>query len=76
MVDATVSFAIGKLNDFLTQEVNTRRGVKDGVRWLKEELAYLRSSVRDAAAKQELDHLICQWINNIKEVANDVVFIL
>lgn len=36
MVDATVSFAIEKLNDFLTQEVNTRTGVKDGVRWLKD----------------------------------------
>ncbi|KAL1819784.1 hypothetical protein DCAR_0416098 [Daucus carota subsp. sativus] len=76
MVDATVSFAIGKLDDFLTHGINTRRGVKDGIRWLKDELAYLQSSVRDAEAKQELSYLIRQWIENIKEVANDAVILL
>ncbi|KAL8135043.1 hypothetical protein AgCh_009893 [Apium graveolens] len=76
MVDAIVSFAIEKLDDFLTREVNTRIGVKDGVRWLKDELGYLQSSVRDADATQELDHRVRQWINNIKEVANDAVIIL
>lgn len=77
MVDAIVSFAIQKLDDFLTQEVNTRIGLKDGVRWLKDELGYLQSSARDAEATQELDHhRVRQWINNIKEVANDAMLIL
>lgn len=31
MVDATVSFATEKLNDFLIEEDNTRLGVKDCV---------------------------------------------
>lgn len=75
MVDATVGFAIEKLSDFLTQEVNTRIGVKDGVRWLKDELSYLQSSVRAAEERQELD-LIRIWINNIRDVANDAVIIL
>ncbi|KAL1819818.1 hypothetical protein ACET3Z_014687 [Daucus carota] len=76
MVDATVSFAIEKLSDFLTQEVNTRLGVKDGVRWLKDELGYLQSAVRQAELDQESNPLIRQWINNIKDVANDAVIIL
>ncbi|KAL1819817.1 hypothetical protein ACET3Z_014686 [Daucus carota] len=76
MVDATISFAIEKLSDFLTQEVNIRLGVRDGVRWLKDELGYLQSAVRQAELNQELNPLIRQWINNVKDVANDAVIIL
>lgn len=75
MVDAAVSFAIETLSNFLTQEIYIRIGVKDGVRWLKDELGYLQISVRDAEAKQETD-IIRQWINNVKEVANDAVIIV
>ncbi|XP_074373856.1 disease resistance protein RPP13-like [Apium graveolens] len=76
MVDATVSFAIEKLNDFLTQEVNTRTGVKDGVRWLKDELGYLQSSLRNAEANQEMNNLIRLWNDNVRDVANEAVIIL
>ncbi|KAL1819779.1 hypothetical protein ACET3Z_014648 [Daucus carota] len=76
MADAAVSFAIEKLNVFLTQRVNTRIGVEDGVRWLKDELGYLQSSVRGAEARQEMDPPIWQWMNNVKDVANDALIIL
>ncbi|KAL1819819.1 hypothetical protein ACET3Z_014688 [Daucus carota] len=76
MVDATVAFAIEKLSDFLTREVNARLGARDGVRWLKDELGYLQSAVRQAELNQELNPLIRQWINNVKDVANDAVIIL
>lgn len=75
MVDATVSIAIEKLASFLTQEINTRLGVKDGIRWLKDELSYLQSSVRYAEARQD-EELIRIWINNVKEVADDALKIL
>lgn len=76
MVDATVSFAIEKLNDFLTRQVNTRIGVRDGVRWLKDELGYLQSSLRNAEANQEIDNQIRLWIDNVRDVANEAVIIL
>ncbi|XP_074354125.1 putative disease resistance RPP13-like protein 3 [Apium graveolens] len=81
MADAAVSFAIEKLANFLTQEVNIRIGVKDGVNWLRDELGYLLVSVRVAEEhaasmpKPKMD-LIRQWINNVKDVANDAVIIL
>ena len=49
--------------------------MKNGVRWLKDELCYLQSSVRAAEAKQE-DELICLWINNVKDVADEAILIL
>ncbi|WOG84611.1 hypothetical protein DCAR_0103795 [Daucus carota subsp. sativus] len=75
MVDAIVSTAIEKLGDFLTQEINIRVGVKDGVQWLKDELVYLQSSARYAESRQH-EELIRIWINNVKEVAQDAVIIL
>ncbi|XP_074332805.1 disease resistance protein RPP13-like [Apium graveolens] len=76
MVDATVSFAIEKLNDFISQEINTRRGVEDGIRWLKDELDYLQSFVSDAETKQGMDQRISKWISSVRDVANEAVIIL
>ncbi|WOH04183.1 hypothetical protein DCAR_0623592 [Daucus carota subsp. sativus] len=71
MADQMVSFAIEKLGNFLIQEVNIRIGVKDGVRWLKDELGYLQPSLRYAEGKQEIDPRISPWINSIREVADE-----
>ncbi|XP_063940388.1 putative disease resistance RPP13-like protein 3 [Daucus carota subsp. sativus] len=75
MVDATISFAIEKLGDFIAQEVSIRIGVKDGVRWLKDELVYLQSAVRSAELRQD-EEQICNWVNNVRDVAHDAVTIL
>ncbi|XP_074337864.1 disease resistance protein RPP13-like [Apium graveolens] len=75
MVDAIVSYAIEKLGEFIAQEVNIRIGVKENVRWLKDELGYLQSAVRHAESRQE-EELIRNWVNNVRDVANDAVTIL
>ncbi|WOG87338.1 hypothetical protein DCAR_0206562 [Daucus carota subsp. sativus] len=75
MVDATVSFAIEKLGEFVAQEVKVRIGVKDGVRWLKDELIYLQSSARYAESRQD-EEQIRNWVKNVRDVANDAVTIL
>lgn len=72
MVDAIVSFAIEKLGEFIAKEVNILVEVKDNVRWLKDELCYLQSSVRYAESRQE-DERILIWLNNVRDVANDAV---
>lgn len=75
MVDALVSYAIEKLGEFIAQEVNIRIGVKDGVRWLRDELRYLQPTVRFAESRQE-EELIRNWVNDIRDVANEAVTIL
>lgn len=74
MVDAIVSFAIENLGEFIAKEVNILVEVKDNVRWLKDELCYLQSSVRYAESRQE-EEIIHNWVNNV-DVANDAVAIL
>ncbi|KAL1815126.1 putative disease resistance RPP13-like protein 3 [Daucus carota subsp. sativus] len=75
MVDAAVSFTIEKLHEFVSQQVNIRIGVKDGIGWLKDELGYLLISVRAAEAHQDKDH-IRRWTDSVKDVANQAVIIL
>ncbi|XP_074380593.1 putative disease resistance RPP13-like protein 3 [Apium graveolens] len=75
MVDAVVSFTIEKLSEFVTQQVNIRVGVKDGIEWLKDELGYLLISVRIAEGHQGSDH-IRLWTNSVRDVANQALIIL
>ncbi|KAL8127778.1 hypothetical protein AgCh_014631 [Apium graveolens] len=75
MVDAAVSFTIEKLSEFVTQQVNIRIGVKDGVEWLKDELGYLLISVRAEEAHQDKDH-IRLWTNSVRDVANQALIVL
>ncbi|KAL1807122.1 hypothetical protein ACET3Z_030190 [Daucus carota] len=75
MADAVISFAIEKLGDFLVHQVNIRIGVRDDIRWLKEELGFLHASVKHAESREE-EELIRLWISTVRDVANDAVDIL
>ncbi|KAL1807135.1 hypothetical protein ACET3Z_030203 [Daucus carota] len=75
MADAVISFAIEKLGDFLVHQVNIRIGVRDDIRWLKEELGLLQATGELAESRQE-EKLIRLWLNTVKDVANDAVDIL
>ncbi|XP_074347549.1 putative disease resistance RPP13-like protein 3 [Apium graveolens] len=75
MVDAIVSSAIEKLGAFIAQEVNILLEVKDNLRWLKDELRYLQSSVRYAESRLE-EELIRNWVDDVRDVANNAVKIL
>lgn len=48
--------------------------MKDGVRWLRDEIDCLQSSVSDAETKLASDPRILKWINN-REVANEAAVI-
>ncbi|KAL1807123.1 hypothetical protein ACET3Z_030195 [Daucus carota] len=74
MADAVISFAIEKLGDFLVHQVNIRIGVRDDIRWLKEELGFLQATVKRAESRQEDE--IRLWISTVRDVANDAVDIL
>nr|XP_017220193.1 PREDICTED: disease resistance protein RPP13-like [Daucus carota subsp. sativus] len=75
MADAVISFAIEKLGDFLVHQVNIRIGVRDDIRWLKEELGLLQATGELAESRQE-EKLVRLWLNTVKDVANDAVDIL
>ncbi|XP_049391066.1 disease resistance protein RPP13-like [Solanum stenotomum] len=76
MADAFVSFAVQKLGDFLIQQVSLRTNLRDEVRWLRNELLFIQSFLRDAEQKQCGDQRVQQWVFEINSVANDAVAIL
>ncbi|XP_049385886.1 disease resistance protein RPP13-like [Solanum stenotomum] len=76
MADAFVSFAVQKLGDFLIQKVSLRKSLRDEIRWLRNELLFIQSFLKDAELKQCVDHRVQQWVFEINNIANDAVAIL
>ncbi|XP_060174809.1 disease resistance protein RPP13-like [Lycium barbarum] len=76
MVDAFVSFAVESLGNFLIQEVNLRLSLREKVQWLRDELLFMQSFLKDAEEKQVGDQRVQQWVFQINDFANDVVAIL
>ncbi|KAG5609865.1 hypothetical protein H5410_021146 [Solanum commersonii] len=76
MVDAFVSFAVQKLGDFLIQQVSLRTSLREKVEWLRNELLFIQSFLKDAELKQCGDQRVQQWVFEINSIANDVVAIL
>ncbi|KAH0757020.1 hypothetical protein KY290_020513 [Solanum tuberosum] len=76
MADAFVSFALQKLGDFLIQEVSLLTSLRDEITWLRNELLFVQSFLKDAEQKQSRDQRVQQWVFEINSVANDAVSIL
>ncbi|PHT81142.1 hypothetical protein T459_14157 [Capsicum annuum] len=74
--DAGVSFAIQKLGDFLIREVALRRSLRDNVQWLRNELFFMQSFLKDAEENQNEDERVQQWAFEINSVANDAIAVL
>ncbi|KAH0692393.1 hypothetical protein KY285_019490 [Solanum tuberosum] len=76
MADAFVSFAVQKLGDFLIQQISLITSLRDEVTWLRNELLFIQSFLKDAELKQCVDHRVQQWVLEINTIANDAVAIL
>ncbi|KAL5853722.1 hypothetical protein ACOSQ3_008840 [Xanthoceras sorbifolium] len=76
MVDAVVSFVVERLGDFLIQEAVFLRGVKNEVKWLKNELGWLQCYITNAEEKQSDDPMIRKWLSDITEIAYDIEDVL
>ncbi|MCD7466122.1 hypothetical protein HAX54_002528 [Datura stramonium] len=76
MIDTILSFAVQKLGDLLIQEVALRRSLRENVQWLRNELLFMQSFLKDAEEKQVEDQRVQQWVFEINSVANDAVAIL
>lgn len=69
MVDAIVSFAVERLGDFLIREAVFLHGVKDEVVWLRNELKWMQSFLKDTEQKQDSDERILMWVSEIRDIA-------
>ncbi|XP_019068819.1 disease resistance protein RPP13-like isoform X1 [Solanum lycopersicum] len=76
MADAFLSFAVQKLGDFLIQQVSLRKNLRKEFEWLRNELLFIQSFLKDAELKQCGDHRVQQWVFEINGIANDAVAIL
>ncbi|KAH0678384.1 hypothetical protein KY284_019469 [Solanum tuberosum] len=76
MADAFVSFAVKKLGDFLIQEINLRLSLREDMQWVRNELLFMQSFLKDAELKECGDYRVQQWVFEINSVANDAVSIL
>ncbi|KAG5608853.1 hypothetical protein H5410_020134 [Solanum commersonii] len=76
MADAFVSFAVQKLGDFLLQQVSLRKNLRKEIEWLRNELLFIQSFLKDAEQKQCVDHRVQLWVFEINTIANDAVAIL
>ncbi|MCL7048937.1 hypothetical protein MKW94_021274, partial [Papaver nudicaule] len=72
MVDAVVSFAVGKLGDALIGEAYFVAGVGDQVKGLRDELKRMLCFLKDADAKdRQGDERVRHWIKDIRDLAFD-----
>ncbi|TMW81520.1 hypothetical protein EJD97_009160, partial [Solanum chilense] len=65
-----------KLGDFLIREINLRLSLREDVQWLRNELLFIQSFLRDAELKQCGDQRVQQWVFEINSIANDAVALL
>nr|ADL59395.1 EDNR2GH5 protein [Solanum x edinense] len=76
MADAFLSFAVQKLGDFLIEQVSLHKNLRNEIEWLRNELLFIQSFLKDAELKQCVDHRVQQWVFEINTIANDAVAIL
>uniref|UniRef100_M1C8T7 EDNR2GH7 protein n=1 Tax=Solanum tuberosum TaxID=4113 RepID=M1C8T7_SOLTU len=76
MADAFLSFAVQKLGDFLIQQISLRKNLRKEIEWLRNELLFIQSFLKDAEQKQYGDNRVQQWVFEINSIANDAVAIL
>ncbi|KAH0692464.1 hypothetical protein KY285_019561 [Solanum tuberosum] len=55
MADAFVSFSVQKLCDFLIQQVSLHTNLRKEIEWLRNELLFIQSFLRDVEQKQSRD---------------------
>ncbi|CAL5381520.1 unnamed protein product [Camellia sinensis] len=66
-----VSFVVKRLGEVLIQEANFLRGVSGQVEEMQMELNRMQCFLKDAAAKQEGDKKVHNWVAEIREAAYD-----
>ncbi|KAL7204742.1 hypothetical protein ACSBR2_017780 [Camellia fascicularis] len=71
MAGPFVSFVVKRLGEVLIQEANFLHGVSSQVEEMQMELNRMQCFLKDAAAKQEGDKKVHNWVAEIREAAYD-----
>ncbi|KAL5987735.1 hypothetical protein ACLOJK_035487 [Asimina triloba] len=69
MVDAVVSFVVGKLGQFLLDQAAFVHGARGQLEWVERELSWMQGFLKDADAKQERDERVKIWVAEVRDVA-------
>ncbi|XP_010058431.2 disease resistance protein RPM1 [Eucalyptus grandis] len=70
MAEAAVNFLIGKLTNFLDNEVQFFRDAEDEVRSARGQLEGISASLRVADSLEESDEEVKEWVKQLREIAN------
>ncbi|XP_039169276.1 disease resistance protein RPM1-like [Eucalyptus grandis] len=69
MAEAAVNFLIGKLTNFLDNEVQFFRDAEDEVRSVRGQLECISASLRVADSLEERDEEVKEWVKQLREIA-------
>lgn len=65
MAETIVNLVIEKLADAVIQEAFFLYGVSDKVEWVKRELTWIQSFLKDAESKLDKDERVKKWVNEV-----------
>jgi len=66
MAGSAVSFAVEKLGQLLVQEINFLREVRGDAEWLRTELSWMESFLKDADTKRRRgDERVKNWVRQV-----------
>ncbi|CAA7036702.1 unnamed protein product [Microthlaspi erraticum] len=76
MVDAIMSFVVGKVGNYLIEEASMLMGIKDELEELKAELMCIQGYLKDVEAREKEDEASKMWTKLVLDIAYDVEDVL
>ncbi|KAF3449655.1 hypothetical protein FNV43_RR10386 [Rhamnella rubrinervis] len=76
MAESAVSFLLDNLTPLLQEEAQLLRGVRGQVRYIFDELAYIKAFLRVADVEEERDTYLKVWVELVRDVAYDMEDVL
>jgi disease resistance protein RPM1 len=72
MADSPVSFLLDRLTWLLQEEVNLQRGVREDVRYIKDELERHKAILMVADSLEDKDPELKVWVRRVRDIALDM----
>ncbi|WJX56239.1 hypothetical protein P8452_41914 [Trifolium repens] len=72
MADSPISFLLDRLTWLLQEEVNLQRGVREDVRYIKDELERHKAILMVADSLEDKDPELKVWVKRVRDIAHDM----